>query len=114
MADTVRNIMENMVPELQDLEARGYFTKKEIREIVKRRSDFEYLLKRKAARKGDYLRCHALQLMFADGVPLAAQAVQLRVATEILQWFYPFCAESREKAGVPYMRGCRHSRGAFC
>ena len=56
MADTVRNIMEMMIPELQDLEARGYFTKEEIRQITKRRSDFEYLLKRKAARKADYLR----------------------------------------------------------
>jgi U3 small nucleolar RNA-associated protein 6 len=57
MADTVRNLMEVMIPELQDLEARGYFSKEEIRQIVKRRSDFEYLLKRKAAQKGDYLRC---------------------------------------------------------
>jgi U3 small nucleolar RNA-associated protein 6 len=56
MADTVRNLMEVMIPELQDLEARGYFSKEEIRQIVKKRSDFEYLLKRKAAQKGDYLR----------------------------------------------------------
>eukprot|EP00884_Botryococcus_braunii_P019137 jgi/Botrbrau1/5907/Bobra.0366s0084.2 len=56
MADTVRNIMEGMIPELQDLEARGYFSKQEIREIMKKRSDFEYLLKRKAPRKNDYLR----------------------------------------------------------
>lgn len=74
MADTVRNIMENMIPELQDLEARGYFTKKEIREIVKRRSDFEYLLKRKAARRGDFLRCHALRLASAKTFPLVAHA----------------------------------------
>lgn len=57
MADTVRYLMEEMIPELEDLEERGYFTRAEIRQIVKRRTDFEYLLKRRAAVKADYLKC---------------------------------------------------------
>lgn len=52
----MRAIMEEMVPELEDLEKRGYFTKSEIRQIVKKRTDFEYRLKRRAAVKADYLR----------------------------------------------------------
>lgn len=48
MADTVRYHLEEMVPELEDLEKRGYFNKGEIRQIVKKRTDFEYALKRRA------------------------------------------------------------------
>eukprot|EP00878_Enallax_costatus_P044614 GHUV01053303.1.p1 GENE.GHUV01053303.1~~GHUV01053303.1.p1 ORF type:complete len:158 (+),score=30.27 GHUV01053303.1:290-763(+) len=57
MADTVRYMMEEMVPELEDLVKQKYFSKQEVKQIVKRRQDFEYLLKRKAALKEDYLRC---------------------------------------------------------
>ncbi|KAL0051659.1 hypothetical protein WJX82_011535 [Trebouxia sp. C0006] len=56
MADTVRYFMEDMVPELEDLEERGYFKKAEIKQIVKKRTHFEYLLKRPAAVKTDFLR----------------------------------------------------------
>ena len=57
MADTVRYLMEEMIPELEDFQTRGYFSKAEIRAVAKRRQDFEYLLKRRAALKQDYLRC---------------------------------------------------------
>lgn len=56
MADTVRYFMEDMVPELEDLEERGYFSKLEVKQIVKKRTQFEYLLKRPAAVKTDFLR----------------------------------------------------------
>ncbi len=49
--------MEDMVPELEDLEERGYFKKTEIKQMVKKRTQFEYLLKRPAAVKTDFLRC---------------------------------------------------------
>lgn len=48
--------MEEMVPELEDIEAKGYFTKPEIREIVRQREKFEYALKRKTPTKADFLR----------------------------------------------------------
>lgn len=51
-----RYLLEEMVPELEALEARGYFSRTEIRSIVQRRQEFEYALKRMAALKGDYLR----------------------------------------------------------
>lgn len=50
-------MMEEMVPELEDFVKQKYFNKQEVKQIVKRRQDFEYLLKRKAALKEDYLRC---------------------------------------------------------
>eukprot|EP00232_Nephroselmis_pyriformis_P022377 CAMPEP_0182871328 /NCGR_PEP_ID=MMETSP0034_2-20130328/11054_1 /TAXON_ID=156128 /ORGANISM="Nephroselmis pyriformis, Strain CCMP717" /LENGTH=338 /DNA_ID=CAMNT_0025003873 /DNA_START=81 /DNA_END=1094 /DNA_ORIENTATION=- len=56
MADTVRYLLEEMIPELEDLEKRGLFSKGEIREVVKKRTNFEYLLKRRATLKADYLR----------------------------------------------------------
>jgi len=48
--------MEEMVPELEDLERRGYFSKPELRKIVAKREAFEYALKRRACLKSDFLR----------------------------------------------------------
>ncbi|KAK9828324.1 hypothetical protein WJX74_008746 [Apatococcus lobatus] len=56
MADTVRYIAEEMIPELEDFEKRKYFTKVEIKQMVKKRLQFEYLLKRKVPLKADFLR----------------------------------------------------------
>jgi hypothetical protein len=59
MADTVRYLMEEMLPELEDMQKKRYFSKQELKEVVRRRQDFEYKLKRKAALKEDFLRCGA-------------------------------------------------------
>ncbi|KAG2432848.1 hypothetical protein HXX76_008581 [Chlamydomonas incerta] len=56
MADTVQYLMEQMIPELEDLEQKGYFTRAEVKKIVQKRQNFEYLLKRRAALKEDYYR----------------------------------------------------------
>lgn len=48
--------MEDMVPELEDLEKRGFFTKAELRSVVKKRTNFEYMLKRRAAKVADFVR----------------------------------------------------------
>jgi U3 small nucleolar RNA-associated protein 6 len=56
MADTVAYHMERMLPELEDLEKRELFSKEELKEIVRQRRDFEYLLKRHSALKQDFLR----------------------------------------------------------
>lgn len=56
MADTVAYHMERMLPELEDLEQRGLFSRDEIKEIARQRRDFEYLLKRHSALKQDFLR----------------------------------------------------------
>ena len=57
MADTVQYILEESIPELEDYEKKGYFTKSELRKIIQKRQDFEYRLKRRAAMKVDYYRC---------------------------------------------------------
>ena len=59
MADTVRYLMEQMVPELEDMQKKRYFSRQEVKEIVRKRQEFEYKLKRKAALKEDFLRCAA-------------------------------------------------------
>lgn len=56
MADTVRYLLEQMIPELEDMVKKGYFSKHEVKEIVNKRQDFEYRLKRRAALKVDFLR----------------------------------------------------------
>ena len=56
MADEVRRLLERMLPELDDYEDKGIFTREEVKQIVKRRSDFEYKLQRRSVRLGDYER----------------------------------------------------------
>eukprot|EP00897_Mesotaenium_endlicherianum_P009985 jgi/Mesen1/9014/ME000565S08343 len=56
MADTVQYLLEEMVPEVEDLEKRGLFTRVEIKQIVKARTNFEYRLKRRATLKEDFQR----------------------------------------------------------
>ncbi|XP_071714040.1 uncharacterized protein [Rutidosis leptorrhynchoides] len=55
MADVVQYKLERMVNELDDLERRGLFSRREIAEIVKQRRKFEYRLKRPSPLKEDYL-----------------------------------------------------------
>ena len=54
--DAGRYIAEEMIPELEDFEKRKYFTKAEVKHMVKKRLHFEYLLKRKIPLKADFLR----------------------------------------------------------
>ncbi|XP_054776406.1 uncharacterized protein LOC129284919 [Prosopis cineraria] len=55
MADVVQYRLERMVDELDDLEQRGLFSRREIAEIVKQRRKFEYRLKRPSPLKQDFL-----------------------------------------------------------
>ncbi|XP_047335042.1 U3 small nucleolar RNA-associated protein 6 homolog [Impatiens glandulifera] len=55
MADVVQYKLERMVNELDDLEERGLFSRREIAEIVKQRRKFEYRLKRPSPLKLDFL-----------------------------------------------------------
>lgn len=53
---TRRNILEQMLPELEELQERGYFSKPEIKAVLRKRTYFEYLMKRKAVLKADIHR----------------------------------------------------------
>ena len=78
MADNVRSVLEEMIPELEDLEEKGYFSRAEIRQIVMKRTNFEYLLKRRAAVKADYLRwelCCQTSWMSVMGLQAAQSAL---------------------------------------
>jgi len=55
MAEQVDHALDAMVPALQDLLTKGIFTQSEIRAIVNRRRQYEYLLRRREARKADFL-----------------------------------------------------------
>ncbi|XP_020093053.1 U3 small nucleolar RNA-associated protein 6 homolog [Ananas comosus] len=55
MADVVQFRLERMADELDDLERRGLFSRAELTEIVRRRRDFEFRLKRPSPLKHDYL-----------------------------------------------------------
>ncbi|XP_027329468.1 U3 small nucleolar RNA-associated protein 6 homolog [Abrus precatorius] len=55
MADVVQYKLERMLDELDDLEQRGVFSRREIAEIVKQRRKFEYRLKRPSPLKQDFL-----------------------------------------------------------
>lgn len=47
MAEVVQFHLEGMVPELEEYIKLGVFTKEEVRSIVKRRTNFEYLIKKR-------------------------------------------------------------------
>eukprot|EP01138_Halocafeteria_seosinensis_P009590 gb/GECG01009800.1/.p1 GENE.gb/GECG01009800.1/~~gb/GECG01009800.1/.p1 ORF type:complete len:783 (+),score=104.37 gb/GECG01009800.1/:1-2349(+) len=55
MADTVQELLERMIPELEELQEIGYFDKNEVRQIVNERRDYEYKLAGRSPRKEDYL-----------------------------------------------------------
>jgi hypothetical protein len=54
-----------MVPELEDYERRGYFSRSEIASIVKRRQQFEYNLRRRNALIRDFLRYDSNNSLYA-------------------------------------------------
>jgi len=56
MAEQVQAILDRMVPALRDLMDKEVFSEPEIKSIVARRRESEYLLRRRSARKSDYLR----------------------------------------------------------
>ncbi|KAL6880370.1 hypothetical protein ACP4OV_011935 [Aristida adscensionis] len=62
MADTVQYRLERMTDELDDLERRGLFTRREIAEVVRRRRDFEFRLRRHSPRRADFLDYAAYEL----------------------------------------------------
>lgn len=55
MADYVEEILQEMVPELDDLRRKRIFNDDELRQIVKRRREFEYSLQKTPIRPQDYL-----------------------------------------------------------
>eukprot|EP00537_Pseudo-nitzschia_pungens_P009910 CAMPEP_0172384426 /NCGR_PEP_ID=MMETSP1061-20121228/2194_1 /TAXON_ID=37318 /ORGANISM="Pseudo-nitzschia pungens, Strain cf. pungens" /LENGTH=735 /DNA_ID=CAMNT_0013113047 /DNA_START=56 /DNA_END=2260 /DNA_ORIENTATION=+ len=56
MAEHVQAALDRMVAPLRDLMDRHIFSEDEIRAIVTRRRESEYLLRRRAARKADFIR----------------------------------------------------------
>jgi len=56
MADAVQMLLEEMVPELQGFVEHGVLSKAEVRALVKKRTDFEYRLRRRAAERRDFER----------------------------------------------------------
>eukprot|EP00128_Syssomonas_multiformis_P009774 Colp12_sorted_trinity150504_noHs@5056 len=56
MAEAVNLLLEEMIPEFEDWEKRGLFTKQEIKQIIKKRTYFEYCVRRRQPSKLDFLR----------------------------------------------------------
>uniref|UniRef100_A0A0E0CHN1 Suppressor of forked domain-containing protein n=1 Tax=Oryza meridionalis TaxID=40149 RepID=A0A0E0CHN1_9ORYZ len=62
MADAVQYRLERMSDELDDLERRGLFTRAELAEVVRRRRDFEFRLRRRSPFRSDFLDYIAYEL----------------------------------------------------
>lgn len=56
MSDKVRYYLEQSVPELEDLQKKGLFDKKEITMIMRRRTDFEHRIQGRGSKPKDFLR----------------------------------------------------------
>lgn len=80
MADTVAYLLEEMVPELEDFERRGLFTRAEIKRIVAARTQHEYAMKRRAPVKADFLRAIQVgaQAVSAAAAPSRARSPAVR------------------------------------
>ncbi|WVZ61457.1 hypothetical protein U9M48_011325 [Paspalum notatum var. saurae] len=62
MADTVQFRLERMTDELDDLERRGLFTRAELADVVRRRRDFEFRIRRHSPLRQDFLDYIAYEL----------------------------------------------------
>jgi U3 small nucleolar RNA-associated protein 6 len=62
MGDTVQYRLERMTDELDDLERRGLFTRAELSDVVRRRRDFEFRLRRRSRLRADFLDYIAYEL----------------------------------------------------
>mmetsp|Transcript_20083 Transcript_20083/g.43581 ORF Transcript_20083/g.43581 Transcript_20083/m.43581 type:complete len:765 (+) Transcript_20083:204-2498(+) len=83
MAEQVQFILERMVLPLKDLRTRGLFTPTEIRAIVERRRQSEYLMQRRsAARKSDYLRYIEHEIMLERLRKLRKEKVLMEMKNE--------------------------------
>ncbi|BBH02060.1 hypothetical protein Prudu_012511 [Prunus dulcis] len=68
MADVVQYRLERMINELDDLEQRMIFTRREIAEIVKQRRKFEYRLKRPSHSRKTTLPTLSMRLSLTHSV----------------------------------------------
>lgn len=91
MADVVQYRLERMIPELDDLEKRGLFSKQEIREIVKRRRDFEYCMKRPNPNKEDYLRYIEYEKQLEALRKLRKKEIVRRLKENNKRWQFSLC-----------------------
>ena len=62
MADRVRKLMEDMVPEFDDLVRRKLCSEHEVKQLIRRREKAEYLLHRREPTREDFLRAAELEM----------------------------------------------------
>ena len=62
MADRVNEILEGMVPELEDLRRRGLCTPQEVKALLRRREDAEYRINRRQPSRSDFLTAVELEI----------------------------------------------------
>lgn len=55
MAEYVEQRMEEMIPEMEELERVGILSNTEVKELVKKRKHFEYKIQKRTKQKGDFL-----------------------------------------------------------
>ncbi|GBG80828.1 hypothetical protein CBR_g31384 [Chara braunii] len=75
-----------MLPGLEDLENRGLFSREEIKQIIKKRQDFEYLLKRRSRVKEDFLRYLAYETQLESLRALRKRAILRNMKAKKIQW----------------------------
>ena len=64
MADKVAFVIESMIPELQHLERRGFFSTDEIKKTIQDREIMEYRMIKNSASKLDFLQAIDYELEF--------------------------------------------------
>lgn len=63
MADKIQLTLENMIPELEYFLHEGYFTKSEIKNIIKKRRHYEYQFEKKDVHQSDYIKAIKYEIL---------------------------------------------------
>eukprot|EP00250_Pteridium_aquilinum_P015246 c22471_g1_i2 orf=145-2082(+) len=91
MADSVFYHLERMLPELDDLKERGLFSAAEVKEIARRRREFEFRLERRSKLKEDYLNYIQYELQLEKLRLLRKKALVRELHTSNRRWQPSLC-----------------------
>lgn len=91
MADSVYYHLERMLPELDDLKERGLFSAAELKEIARRRREFEFRLERRSKVKDDYLNYVQYELQVEKLRSLRKKALVRELHASKRRWQPSLC-----------------------
>ncbi|XP_012284127.1 U3 small nucleolar RNA-associated protein 6 homolog [Orussus abietinus] len=121
MAEFVEKRCEDMIPELEQMERIKLFDKNEIREIAKKRKEYEYKIQRHTKCKEDYLRYIQYEMDLLKlvkqrrdkfGITQKKSSIDYAIANKVNHLYEEAIMKFQEdlRFWVAYMKFCKHVR----